>query len=69
MIFPLGYDEHIGADNAKWLKERNVKYKIRWSFHDDNYLLMISNEDDAVAFKLVSGMKSGSTGFVYDDQK
>jgi len=69
MIFPIDYDMYIGAEHSKWLKERKVKYKVRWSNHNDNYVLIINNEEDAVAFKLMSGMKSSGTGFVFVDVK
>jgi len=69
MIFPIGYDMYIGAEHSKWLKERNVRYQIRWSFHDDNYLLVIDNDEDAIAFKLMSGMKSGGTKYIFYSDK
>ena len=69
MIFPIGYEPELEEEPYNWLTTRKVKFKIRWSFHDDNYLLRIDNEEDAIAFRLTFGWKSGRTGFVYDDQK
>lgn len=69
MIFPIGYEPSVEDDVYHWLRIHNVKYKIRWSFHDDNYMLSINNEEDAIAFKLTFGMVSGRTGFVFDDMR
>lgn len=67
MIFATGYEPYLEEEHAAWLKVRKVKYRHGWSFHDDSYILVIHNEEDAIAFKLTFGLVSGRTGFVFHD--
>lgn len=69
MIFPIGYEPRVSDNVYHWLRIQKVIYNIRWSFHDNNYLLIINNEEDAIAFKLTFGTKSGHTDFVFYDVK
>jgi hypothetical protein len=69
MIFPTGYSPYLDEEQLIWLKARKIKYRHGWNFHDDNYILVIHDEEDAIAFKLTFGMKSGRTGFIFHDVK